>query len=63
MKDDLLTIEETSELLGISIPTLYRWRAKGTGPNYIKFGGRILYEKASLQNWYNSQRVQHDDGE
>ncbi|KAB2666569.1 helix-turn-helix domain-containing protein [Brucella tritici] len=45
------TAEELSRVLSVSVPTLARWRVKGTGPKYIKRGGRVLYRDDELQAW------------
>lgn len=36
--------------------TLANWRTKGTGPRYRKVGGRVLYDKADLDEWLDSCR-------
>lgn len=38
-----LTPVELAERLRTSIPTLARWRSKGTGPTFLKSGGKVLY--------------------
>jgi len=45
---------------GISFRTLQRWRWKGTGPPYIKIGGRIRYRldnitKFEEENWHQDK--------
>ena len=49
---DLLTAREVAELLGISIPTLARWRQTGAGPRFLKLGGRreniVRYRQADI---------------
>lgn len=39
----LLTPDEAASRLRTSIPSLARWRGLGTGPVYVKRGGRIFY--------------------
>jgi len=41
----VLTAEQVSEILGVSVASLDRYRSNGTGPNYIKIGdgGLIRY--------------------
>lgn len=34
----LLTSQEVAGLLGVSLPTLSRWRADGEGPAFLKLG-------------------------
>ncbi|WP_366932651.1 helix-turn-helix domain-containing protein [Sphingopyxis sp.] len=33
----------------VHIGTLQRWRYRGTGPKYVKVGGRILYPITALE--------------
>jgi predicted site-specific integrase-resolvase len=47
---------------GISFRTLQRWRWKGTGPPYIKIGGRIRYRLDSIkkfeeENWHKDKSL------
>jgi hypothetical protein len=35
----------------ISLQTLANWRYQGTGPQYLKLGGRVLYPLAELLAW------------
>ena len=37
-KTVLLTTKEVSFFLGVSLSTLARYRVKGTGPKFVKFG-------------------------
>jgi Helix-turn-helix domain len=37
-----LTTREAAHLLRLSEVTLSRWRTEGAGPNYCKFGRRVL---------------------
>ena len=46
-----LSVKEASELLGISARSLYRMREDGEGPDYYRFGHRIVYRKSALERW------------
>ena len=35
----------------ISLGTLANWRSNGTGPNFLKLGGRILYRRVDVEAW------------
>lgn len=35
----------------ISPRTLSNWRCAGTGPKFVKLGGRILYPVAEVEAW------------
>ncbi|SKB74897.1 helix-turn-helix transcriptional regulator [Sphingopyxis flava] len=37
--------------LGLSARTLEKHRCFGTGPKYLKLGGRIVYEISDLDAW------------
>ena len=39
----LLTERELANLWNISTRTLQRWRANGTGPNFVRIGDSIRY--------------------
>lgn len=46
-----LTAEEVAKRLRVSTATLARYRWKGTGPEYIKSGGRVLYSEFVIDEW------------
>ncbi len=46
-----LTTKETAQYLGVSIPTLARWRKNKTSPPYFKKGGIIRYRQDDLDDW------------
>ena len=65
--DQLLTPRELSEILKVSEDTLRRWRKQGTGPSYVKLGGRMvrypekevrefLKRKEVVTTWHSSER-------
>lgn len=39
----LLNTHDAATRLGVSLPTLARWRRLGTGPRFLKRGGVIFY--------------------
>ncbi|MFA5592697.1 MAG: helix-turn-helix domain-containing protein [Micavibrio sp.] len=43
--------KELSERWKISPRTLERWRWLGTGPDYHKIGGRVIYRLADIETW------------
>ena len=57
MKDDpslpprFLRTPEAGRFLGMSGRTLEKHRTYGTGPQYRKVGGRVIYSVADLQAW------------
>lgn len=44
---ELITREQTSKILGISLPTLYSWTKLGILPSY-RIGTRIRYKKSEV---------------
>jgi predicted DNA-binding transcriptional regulator AlpA len=47
----LLRTPEAARFLGLSGRTLEKHRTYGTGPTYMKIGGRVVYAVADLQTW------------
>ncbi len=55
---DLLTVQQVSELTGISVETLNQWRSQEKGPPYLKIEGKLVrYRKADLIEYFNRCRV------
>ena len=51
VNDWLLTPDEASARLRIAKQTLANWRSQGTGPEFLKQGGRIFYSQSRLVAW------------
>lgn len=52
-----LTIVESAEYCGISVPTFKRYRYAGNGPKFIQFSPhKILYDVRDLDAWINSNK-------
>ncbi|MGC2941962.1 helix-turn-helix transcriptional regulator [Brevibacterium sp. FAM 24638] len=60
MNKDYLTPPVAVALLGgvITTGTLANWRATGTGPPFIRIGGRILYRRVDLDRWAAAHLVE-----
>lgn len=41
----------------ITARTLANWRCTGSGPRFVKIGGRVMYRLADVQAWENSRSV------
>lgn len=41
----------------ISVNTLSNWRNLGTGPAYLKLGGKVLYPREKLVEWEQRNTV------
>jgi predicted DNA-binding transcriptional regulator AlpA len=52
--NELLTIEQVSEMTTLSVPTLRWYRATGKGPKSGKVGGRaVRYRRSDVEAWIN----------
>jgi excisionase family DNA binding protein len=55
-RPDLLTTDEAATYLGVSGPSLARWRSKRSGPAFLKVGALVRYERPALDSWLASRR-------
>lgn len=46
-----LRTREAAQMLGLSHRTLEKHRTYGTGPKYLKLGGRVVYRMQDLHAW------------
>ena len=58
-KKEFLNTKDLSEYLGVSVPTLQRWRTTGDGVKYIKRGGIILYDLDDVHDWVDEHKRYH----
>jgi len=54
---EILTPEQASKYLKVSVHTLAAWRSRGEGPKYIKTGKSIKYTKEDLDLYLKKQTV------
>lgn len=47
---------EAAEILGLSPRALDRWRSRGLGPAYYKFGSAVRYRLSDLNAWAGSRQ-------
>lgn len=52
----LLTINDVSQILKISVSTLYRWVHKKEIP-YIKLGGKVRFSDSELQQFIKNNSI------
>lgn len=52
----LLTPEDAAQRLCVSLSTLAKWRLTGSGPYYIKLGGRIRYTVDDIEEFITLAR-------
>ena len=48
-----LRTPEAARFLGLCSRTLEKHRSYGTGPKYMKIGGRVIYDLQDLKAWAN----------
>ncbi|WP_425954510.1 helix-turn-helix transcriptional regulator [Xylanimonas sp. McL0601] len=47
----LLKPSDLASVTGHAVATLRNWRSLGTGPSFIKAGGKVLYPRADVLRW------------
>jgi excisionase family DNA binding protein len=52
-----LSTKEAAKALGLSDRTLEAWRNQNRGPQYIRLGARIVYDREMLNEWVEQQTV------
>ena len=54
-ENQMLTPQEVSQLIKISVSTLENWRMQGRGPKFIKLGGgprgHVRYRQQDVEDW------------
>jgi excisionase family DNA binding protein len=61
----LMSITDLSQMLGVPIHTLCRWRHKGDGPVGYRTGRHVKYRRATVEAWLETQtdkRLTHQRG-
>jgi excisionase family DNA binding protein len=51
----LMSLTDVSEMLGIPVHTLYRWRSKGDGPVGYRVGRHVRYRREAVEAWLEQQ--------
>lgn len=51
----LHTPESLSDLLGVPVATLYRWRTTGGGPPALRIGRHLRYRPADVERWLDER--------
>ena len=60
-----LCTKEAARVLSLSFRTLEKYRVYGTGPQFMKLGGRVVYKIEDLHSWASrgSRRSTSDEGQ
>ena len=56
MRQPYHTPDYISDRLGIPLKTLAKWRCKGGGPAFVKFGSRVRYAEDDVLTWLEQNR-------
>ncbi|MGE0878656.1 MAG: helix-turn-helix transcriptional regulator [Acidimicrobiia bacterium] len=48
---DFNTTEEVAEYLSVSVNTVRKWRADGSGPRGLRLGRVVRYSRADVEHW------------
>lgn len=55
---ELISTAEAAQYLDVAEQTLANWRWLGTGPKWIRVGGRVKYDRHQLDAWLDAQTQQ-----
>jgi len=54
---EILTDKETAAYLGVASRTLRDWRRQGKGPDYIRIGSKVRYQKSDILNYLEKNKI------
>jgi excisionase family DNA binding protein len=54
--DQLKDEREAANFLGVSVSGLRKWRNRGIGPRYCRFGRLIRYRLSDLNEWIEAHK-------
>jgi excisionase family DNA binding protein len=54
--DELLTVEEAADLLGVKVRTVYEYRNRGTGPLSWRAGKRLVFPRSGVDAYLVRKR-------
>ena len=61
--DELLTVEEAADKLGVSVQRMYNLRVDGRGPLAYRRGRRLVYRRSDLDTFLAREREATTKGE
>ena len=60
--DDMLSRVELAKAVRVSVRTVDRWIADGTGPPFIRLpGGTLRWRWGDVRAWIEARRVEQED--
>lgn len=54
-QNELLTEQQTADMLGLVPITLSNWRSQRRGPPAVKIGRKCFYRRETVMNWIASR--------
>ena len=54
--------KDAADYLGVASQTLYNWRCRRHGPDYVLMGRKIIYLRNDLDKFIESKRVKLNGG-
>jgi len=57
---DMLTVDDLHLMTGLSTSSIYKLTSKKAIPYYKPLGGTIFFDKAEIENWIRSNKVETD---
>jgi excisionase family DNA binding protein len=55
-RDQLLTVEDLADYLGVPVATIYAWRYRHQGPSGFRVGRHVRFRWRDVQQWIAQQR-------
>jgi excisionase family DNA binding protein len=55
--EQLLTVQELAQYLGVPVATLYQWRYRREGPPGFRVGRHVRYRWRDVEDWISQQMV------
>ena len=50
-RDQLLTVEELADYLGVPVATVYAWRYRRQGPPGFRLGKHLRFRWSDIEDW------------
>jgi excisionase family DNA binding protein len=54
--DELLSVEEVAEILGVKVRTIYEYRTRGTAPLSWRAGKRLVFPRSGIDAFVARRR-------
>jgi excisionase family DNA binding protein len=53
--EQLLTVQQLADYLGVPVATLYQWRWRDEGPPGFRVGRHLRYRRSDIEDWVDRQ--------